>query len=219
MINSLKNYLCNPEFVRIIITDLGESVGFIVDKLLRLEIRHLNFQENHTFVLTNELKSFVGCIYEESSKSSVTATLLPVPFGDTVVWYALTCAHVLEMIELSVDYGSACLNFLITGLPKFRVEYITVFKNKPTRIVNMETDNLISHNTIYLDDIRALPRYDGRGGDVAICKLSVTKQLSDYFMDGVFKIAQSQWINSTQLQIEKYTDVYKRNKISINYFH
>lgn len=217
VIQSLRRHLCHPELPRILITDLGESVGFILDRLLRLEIKHLKFRDENTSGLTNQFNDFIGSIYEESGQSSVTATLLPVPYGDTVVWYALTCAHVLEMIELSVDHGSVSLIFLKPGLPKFRLESIVVFKKKSTRIVNIGDNEEPMHNTIYLDDIRALPRYDGIGGDIALCKLAIDPQMSNYLMMVELNITNPTWISNTQLRIEKYTDFYKRHKININF--
>jgi hypothetical protein len=215
VIQSLRGHLCHPELPRILIADLGESVGFILDRLLRLEIKHLKFGDEHTSELTNQFNDFIGSIYEESGQSSVTATLLPIPSGDTIVWYALTCAHVLEMIELSVDHGSVKLSFLKPGLPKFHLESIVVFKKKPTRIVNIGDKEDPMHNTIYLNDIRALPRYDGIGGDIALCKLAIDPQMSNYLMMAELNITNPIWISNTQLRIEKYTDFYKRHKINI----
>ena len=217
VIQSLRGHLCHPELPRILITDLGESVGFILDRLLRLEIKHLGVGDEHTSDLTNQFNDFIGSIYDETGRSSVTATLLPIPSGDTIVWYALTCAHVLEMIELSVDHGAVKLSFLKPGLPKFHLESIVVFKKKSTRIVNVGDKEEPMRNTIYLDDIRALPRYDGIGGDVALCKLAIDSQMSDYLMMVQLNITNPTWISNTRLRIEKYTDFYKRHKINITF--
>jgi hypothetical protein len=219
VIHSLRRHLCNPHLPKMLIADLGEGVGFMLDRLLRLEIKHLKIDNTQISILTNQFNSFIGSIYEEISSSSVTATLLPVPSteGDEVIWYALTCAHVLDMIELSIDHGSAKLHFLKPGLPLFPVESITIFKKKHMKIVNIGSDENLQPNTIYLNDIRALPRYDGIGGDVALCKLNIDKSVSDYLMAVELNIRTPIWINNQMLHIEKYTDFYKRNKIGINF--
>ncbi len=169
-----------------------ENTRFLDDKLLETEIKFVNQFSN----INTNLSNFIPINYQNTINNttlgfssligeinlgigSATGTLIPVPInGGEFQWKILTCAHILEAIQLQDNQNEVC-NFSLSfpGLLPFiiPINSVKILKanNRDTHLLSHNNNNLnISPlNTIQFPGfVNAIPRYDTES-DLAFCEL------------------------------------------------
>lgn len=178
--------------------DLGESVEFILKRLMRAEQDYQDDNDN-TVIHDTEFPRFVG--YISVNGSSLTGTLLPLPKQEGgFSWYVLTSAHLLNGIGI-IDRVEDKVTFTTSMGLSIPIKSIKIFreggKNVSITNIKREGDETFNVNSINFADVRASPRF-GNLADVALCEIE-NNPTWDPILTHVLNVKSVEWHNMALL--------------------